>query len=75
MGRPAKRIKYISSSKGRTTGIVFGTYKENGKTRRKSFSWHYSNGRTEQEATSLLEAFLDEKAIGNRASGSCGALP
>lgn len=53
----AKPIKYVSSDKDSTTGQLFVQWNENGKIRRKSWSWHPC-GRSHDEAYKLAEKFL-----------------
>ena len=66
-GCPAKmkprfnsRIKYLSSDENSKCGTLYVSYKENGKLKRKSWSWHV-NGRTHYEAFSLAEEFLNRQ--------------
>ena len=57
-----KQIQYLSSRPGSNVGILFVSYKQDGITKRKSFSRHPS-GRTEDEALKLAHDFIKENNI------------
>ncbi len=71
MGRKRKEIQYLSSRPGGKTGEVGTSYHDKGKLKRKSFSWHYSCGRTEQEAIDALKKFIEVRKMIDDQCASC----